>query len=260
MWIGNFTWQSLIGLGIQSALIQNILLFYFLGMCSYLACSNRLSTAHGLGKAVTVVITVSGTLNWFIHTFITGKGALKWLSVFGIDGASVNLSFLEFIIFISVIAAFVQVLEITIDRFSPSLYAALGMYLPLITVNCAILGASLFATVRDYPLVPNIVYLFFTGLGWWLAIALIAAIREKLTYSNVCPGLEGMGITFMTTGLMALAFMGFSGITLDKTDYEGAAIVEFLPADYGEDIRQVTLQTQRTPVEGEDRQAPQAFR
>ena len=216
MWMGNYTWINLLGLGIQSLLIQNILLFYFLGMCSYLACSNKLKTAHGLGKAVVVVITISGVLNWFVHQFITGKGALKWLSIFGIDGAKLNLGFLEFIIYISVIAAFVQVLEMVIDKFSPTLYRSLGMFLPLITVNCAILGASLFATVREYPFVPNIVYVFCTGLGWWLAIALIAAIREKLTYSNVCPGLEGMGITFITTGLMALAFMGFSGIALDK--------------------------------------------
>jgi Na+-transporting NADH:ubiquinone oxidoreductase subunit E len=230
MWMGSYTWQNLIGLAIQSALIQNILLFYFLGMCSYLACSNKLSTANGLGKAVTVVMTVSGILNWFIHQFITGKGALRWLDRFGIDGSNLNLSFLEFIIYISVIAAFVQILEIVIDKFSPTLYLALGMYLPLITVNCAILGSSLFATVRDYPFIPNIIYLFFTGIGWWIAIALIAAIREKLAYSNLCPGLHGMGITFITTGLMSLAFMGFSGISLDKVTPEAAPIVEFAPS------------------------------
>ena len=137
---------------------------------------------------------------------------MSWLSTLGVDAANVNLGFLEFLIYISVIAAFVQVLEIIIDKFSPSLYRALGMYLPLITVNCAILGASLFATVRGYPFFPNLVYVSSTGIGWWLAIALIASIREKLTYSNIVPGLKGMGITFVMTGLMALAFMGFTGI------------------------------------------------
>lgn len=216
MWMGDYSALNLLGLFLQSAFIQNILLFYFLGMCSYLACSNKISTANGLGIAVTFVVTIAGILNWFVHRFITGEGALKWLSFFGIDGSHINLNFLELIIFISVIAAFVQVLEIIIDKFSPALYAALGVYLPLITVNCAILGACLFATTREYPLIPNIVYVFGSGLGWWLAIILIASIREKLKYSNVVPGLRGMGITFVTTGLMSMAFMALTGIQLDK--------------------------------------------
>lgn len=216
MWMGQYTALNLLGLAIQSIFIQNILLFNFLGMCSYLACSSRLKTANGLGLAVFVVITFSGVLNWFVRMFITGKDALSWLKVFGINTTGIHLGFLEFLIYISVIAAFVQVLEIIIDKFSPTLYRALGMFLPLITVNCAILGASLFATVRGYPFVPNLIYVAATGIGWWLAIALIAAIREKLTYSNIVPGLRGMGITFVTTGLMALAFMGFTGIALDK--------------------------------------------
>ncbi len=211
MIMGPYTVLNLLGLAIQSIFIQNILLFYFLGMCSYLACSNKISTANGLGKAVFIVITLSGTLNWFVNHYITGAGALAWLGL-----ENVNLNFLEFLIYISVIAAFVQVLEIVIDKFSPTLYRALGMYLPLITVNCAILGASLFATVREYPLIPNIVYVASAGLGWWLAILLIASIREKLTYSNIPKGLGGMGMTFIMTGLMALAFMGFTGIALDK--------------------------------------------
>lgn len=216
MWMGPYQGMNLLGLAIQSIFIQNILLFNFLGMCSYLACSTRLKTANGLGLAVFVVITFSGVLNWFVRQFITGKTALSWLKVFGIDATGIHLGFLEFLIYISVIAAFVQVLEIIIDKFSPTLYRSLGMFLPLITVNCAILGASLFATVRDYPFVPNLVYVAATGIGWWLAIALIAAIREKLTYSKIVPGLQGMGITFVMTGLMALAFMGFTGIALDK--------------------------------------------
>lgn len=214
--MGPYTLINLLGLSIQSIFIQNILLFNFLGMCSYLACSNKLKTANGLGLAVFVVMTISGVLNWFVHTYITGDNALFWLRGLGIDSSEVNLGFLEFLIYISVIAAFVQVLEIVIDKFAPALYRALGMYLPLITVNCAILGASLFATVRTYPFVPNFVYVAAAGLGWWLAIALIASIREKLTYSNIPAGLHGMGMTFIMTGLISLAFMGFAGISLDK--------------------------------------------
>lgn len=216
MWMGTYTAMSLLGLFIQSTLIQNILLFYFLGMCSYLACSNRIQTANGLGLAVTFVLFISGTLNWFVHQFVTAPGALSWLSVIGVNAADIDLSFLELLIYISVIAAFVQVLEIVIDKFSPALYAALGVYLPLITVNCAILGASLFATVREYAFVPNLVYMVGTGLGWWLAILLIASIREKLTYSHIPKYLQGMAITFIMTGLMALAFMAFTGINLEK--------------------------------------------
>jgi len=220
MWLGNYSFINLTGLIIQAIFVQNILLFYFLGMCSYLACSNKMSTANGLGKAVTFVITVSGTLNWFVHHFITGPNALNWLRYLGIDATGVNLNFLELLIYISIIAAFVQVLEIVIDKFSPTLYLALGVYLPLITVNCAILGASLFATVREYPLVPNIIYVFGSGLGWWLAIALIAAIREKLKYSHIIPNLEGMGITFITTGLMSIGFLALTGINLDVIEEE----------------------------------------
>ena len=214
--MGPYSIINLFGLGIQSALIQNILLFNFLGMCSYLACSNKLTTANGLGLAVFFVMAISGVLNWIVHTFVTGDNALSWLSSLGINSQEINLGFLEFLIYISVIAAFVQVLEIVIDKFAPALYRALGMYLPLITVNCAILGASLFATVRAYPFIPNLVYVASAGLGWWLEIVLIAAIREKLSYSNVPNGLHGMGLTFIMTGLISMAFMGFAGISLDK--------------------------------------------
>lgn len=218
MLMGAYTILNLLGLTIQSIFIQNILLFNFLGMCSYLACSSKLKTANGLGLAVFVVMTLSGVLNWFVHNFITGENALFWLQRLGIDSSKIHLGFLEFLIYISVIAAFVQVLEIFIDKFAPALYRALGMYLPLITVNCAILGASLFATVRAYPFIPNLVYVAAAGLGWWLAIALIASIREKLTYSNIPKGLSGMGITFIMTGLISLAFMGFTGIALDHIE------------------------------------------
>lgn len=216
MWMGDYTTLNLFGLLIQTVFIQNILLSYFLGMCSYLACSNRVSTANGLGMAVAIVLGVSGVLNWCVHQFITGKGALVWLSFIGIDTAAIDLSFLELIIFISVIAAFTQVLEIVIERFSPPLYYSLGMFLPLIAVNCAILGGVLFMVTREYPLIPALFFSVGSGLGWWLAIVLIAAIREKLQYSNIPKGLNGMGITFIMTGLMAMAFMGLLGIDLAR--------------------------------------------
>ncbi len=214
--MGPYTPVNLLGILIQSVFIENFLLVNFLGMCTYLACSSKLKTANGLGIAVVFVLTMAGTLNWLVHKYITAPGALSWLSAFGIDGSKIDLNFLEFLLFISVIAAFVQVLEIVIEKFSPALYASLGMYLPLITVNCAILGACLFAVTRDYPFVPNLVYVFGSGMGWWIAIALIAAIREKLVYSNVVPGLRGMGITFVMTGLMSMAFMGMTGINLKQ--------------------------------------------
>lgn len=212
--MGDYTFINLIGLLIQSIFIENFLLANFLGMCTYLACSSRLSTANGLGKAVVFVLTCAGVLNWCVHHFITKPGALSWLSVIGLDASKIDLSFLEFLLFISVIAAFVQILEIIIERFAPALYSTLGLYLPLIAVNCAILGACLFAVTRDYPMIPNMVYVFGSGLGWWLAIALIAAIREKLESSHILPDLKGMGITFIMTGLMSLAFMGFTGVKL----------------------------------------------
>lgn len=213
-WMSNYESINLLGLLIQATLIENFLLANFLGMCTYLACSTKLKTANGLGIAVVFVLTVSGVLNWFVHNFITGAGALSWLNAIGLDASKVNLNFLEFLLFISVIAGFTQVLEIVIEKFSPTLYLSLGLYLPLIAVNCAILGACLFAVTRDYPFVPNLMYVFGSGLGWWLTIALMAAIREKLAVSNVVPALRGMGITFITTGLMSMAFQGFIGIKL----------------------------------------------
>lgn len=214
MWMGDYSFLNLLGLLIQTLFIQNILLAYFLGMCSYLACSNKVATANGLGMAVTIVLTISGLLNWLVHHFLTGKGALSWLNFLGFDAGVIDLSFLELMIFIAIIAAFVQILEIFIERFSAPLYYALGMFLPLITVNCAILGGVLFGVTRDYPLIPMLIFSFGSGLGWWLAIALIAAIKEKLTYSNIPKRLQGMGISFIVTGLMAMAFMGLLGINL----------------------------------------------
>lgn len=214
MWMGNYETINLFGLLVQSVFIENFLLANFLGMCTYLACSTKLKTANGLGVAVVFVLTCAGVLNWFVHAFITKPGALAWLSVFGINAANIDLNFLEFLLFIAVIAGFVQMVEIVIEKVSPPLYHTLGVYLPLIAVNCAILGACLFAVARDYPFTPNLVYVFGSGVGWWLAIALIAAIREKLMVSDVVPALKGMGIVFIMTGLMSMAFQGFTGIKL----------------------------------------------
>lgn len=214
MWMGGYNLLNLFGLFIQAVFIENFLLVNFLGMCTYLACSNKLKTANGLGLAVVFVLTVSGILNWFVHRFVTAPGALSWLSVIGLDATHINLNFLEFLLFISVIAGFTQILEIIIEKFSPALYMSLGLYLPLITVNCAILGACLFAVTRDYPFVPNLIYVLGSAVGWWVAIALLAAIREKLAIANVVPGLKGMGIAFIMSGLMSMAFMGFTGIKL----------------------------------------------
>lgn len=207
---------NLLGLFIQAVFIENFLLANFLGMCTYLACSSKLKTANGLGVAVVFILTISGVLNWFVHKFITGQGALNWLSSLGLNVEGIDLGFLEFLLFISVIAAFTQITEIVIEKVSKPLYRTLGIYLPLIAVNCAILGACLFAVIREYPFVPNLVYVFGSGIGWWLAIALIAAIREKLTYSNMPAGLQGMAITFFMTGIMSMAFMGFTGINLSR--------------------------------------------
>jgi Na+-transporting NADH:ubiquinone oxidoreductase subunit E len=214
MWMGDYSLLNLFGLLIQSIFIENFLLVNFLGMCTYLACSNKLKTANGLGIAVVFVLTISGILNWLVHYYVTAPGALTWLSFIGIDASAIDLGFLEFLLFISVIAGFTQILEIIIEKASPPLYLALGIYLPLIAVNCAIMGACLFAVRRNYPFIPNTFYVFGSGLGWWLAIALIAAIRERLAVSKVVPALKGMGITFIMSGLMSMAFMGFTGIKL----------------------------------------------
>lgn len=214
MWMGHYEPINLLGLLIQAIFIENFLLANFLGMCTYLACSTKLKTANGLGLAVVIVLTVTGVLNWAVHQFVTGQNALSWLDSLGLNASQIDLGFLEFLLFISVIAGFVQVLEIIIEKLSPALYNSLGLYLPLIAVNCAILGACLFAVTRNYPFIPNLIYVFGSGVGWWLAIALIAAIREKLAVARVVPALQGMGITFMMTGLMSMAFQGFTGIKL----------------------------------------------
>ena len=202
----------LVSLLVKAIFVENILLAYFLGMCSYLACSKKVETAVGLGLAVIVVETITVPANWAIREFLLRKGALTWL--LGSRAETVDLEFLAFISFIAVIAAMVQIVEMFLDRFSQRLYAALGIFLPLIAVNCAILGASLFMAERDYDFAESVVFGFGSGLGWALAILSLAAIRQKLRYSNVPDGLRGLGITMLLTGLISMGFMIFAGIQL----------------------------------------------
>lgn len=226
MWMDNYLPINLLGLLIQSVVIENFLLANFLGMCTYLACSTKLKTANGLGATVVFILTCSGVLNWLVHNFVTKQGALSWLSFVGINAGAINLNFLEFLLFISIIAGFTQIVEIILEKSSPTLYHTLGIYLPLIAVNCAILGACLFAVTRDYPFIPNLIYVFGCGVGWWLAIALIAAIREKLAVSDIVPNLKGIGIVFIMSGLMSMAFQGFTGIKLATPSGKGEQGVE----------------------------------
>ncbi|MEG0036671.1 MAG: NADH:ubiquinone reductase (Na(+)-transporting) subunit E [Victivallaceae bacterium] len=216
MWLGSYHWINLFGIFLQSTFIQNILLANFLGMCSYLACSDNVATANGLGLSVAVVLTFTGSLNWFVHNFITAPGALSWLSELSPIFSELNLDFLELILFIATIAAFVQILEMIIEKFSQTLYQSLGIFLPLIAVNCAILGGVLFGTIRNYPFIPMTIFCLGAGAGWWFAIVIFAVIKEKLAYSNPPCGLKGMGLSLITTGLIAMAFMGLTGIDLTR--------------------------------------------
>ena len=201
--------ENLISIGVDSVFIGNILLAYFLGMCSFLAVSKNIDTALGLGMAVTFVLAITAPANWLLYHFVLAPGALAWAGLPQLD-----LSFFKFIMFIGVIAAMVQAVEMIIDRFSPGLYSALGVFLPLIAVNCAILGTSLFMVERNYDFMESIVFGTGSGVGWMLAIVTMAAIRKKLRYASIPDGLDGMGISMIVTGLMAMAFMLFSGITL----------------------------------------------
>lgn len=194
---------------VKSIFIENMALAFFLGMCTYLAVSKKVDTAVGLGIAVVVVQMITVPVNNLLFQYVLKEGALSWAGLENVD-----LTFLGLITYIGVIAAMVQILEMALDKFVPSLYNALGIFLPLITVNCAILGGSLFMVERDYNFPESIAYGFGSGVGWAIAIIALAGIREKLKYSNVPPGLRGLGITFITVGLMAIAFMLFSGIQL----------------------------------------------
>jgi len=203
--------EHYLSLFIKAVFVENILLAYFLGMCSFLAVSKKVETALGLGLAVTFVLTITVPANWAIHEYLLKEGALTWLSA---DFASVDLSFLNFITFIATIAAMVQLVEMVIDKYSQKLYAALGIFLPLIAVNCAILGSSLFMVEREYTLGESTVFGFASGIGFFLAIVAMASIRTRIRYSNVPDGLKGLGLTMLITGLMSMAFMLFSGIQL----------------------------------------------
>ncbi|WP_420580327.1 NADH:ubiquinone reductase (Na(+)-transporting) subunit E [Reichenbachiella sp.] len=196
---------------IKSAFIDNMVFAYFLGMCSFLAVSKKVSTGLGLGAAVIFVLTITVPINWLLQEYVLKEGALVWLNS---SFETIDLSFLQFIMFIAIIAAMVQLVEMIIEKVSPALYGSLGIFLPLIAVNCAILGASLFMVQRDYTIVEATAYGAGSGFGWFLAIIALAAIREKLKYSNVPNGLKGLGITMILTGLMGIAFKSFIGIVL----------------------------------------------
>ena len=194
----------------KSIFIDNMVFATFLGMCSYLAVSKKVSTANGLGAAVLFVLTITVPLNWLLDTYVLQDGAMKWLHP---SLEEYNLDFLSFILFIATIATMVQLVEIIVEKFSPALYNSLGIFLPLIAVNCAILGGSLFMQSREIPSIElAFTYGIGSGIGWWLAILALASIREKIRYSNVPPPLRGLGITFIITGLMAIGFMSFGGM------------------------------------------------
>lgn len=196
---------------VKSVFVENMALAFFLGMCSFLAVSKKVKTAVGLGVAVAFVLTLTVPLNHLLLRYVLRAGGLSWLHP---SLAEVDLTFLNFISFIGTIAALVQIVEMAVEKFVPALYGALGVFLPLIAVNCAILGGSLFMEQRDYDLAESAVYGLGAGLGWMLAIVALASVREKLRYSNPPEGLRGLGLTFMVTGLLAIGFMAFAGIQL----------------------------------------------
>jgi Na+-transporting NADH:ubiquinone oxidoreductase subunit E len=201
--------EHYIALLIRAVFIENMALSFFLGMCTFLAVSKKVETAVGLGVAVVVVLGITVPLNNLIYQHLLKDGALAWAGL-----PEVNLGFLGFLVYIGVIAAVVQILEMFLDKFVPKLYNALGVFLPLIAVNCAIMGAALFMVERDYQFGESVIYGLGAGIGWMLAIAALAGIREKLKYSDVPEGLRGLGITFITVGLMSLGFMSFGGMSL----------------------------------------------
>ncbi len=203
--------MEVFNIALRGVFIDNMVFAYFLGMCSFLAVSKKVKTAIGLGAAVVFVLTITVPFNWMLQEFVLKEGALTWL---GASFETIDLTFLQFIIFIAVIAAMVQLVEMVIEKVSPALYGSLGIFLPLIAVNCAILGSSLFMVQRDYTVMEATAYGFGSGTGFLFAIVALAAIREKLKYSNVPKGLRGLGLTMLITGLMGLAFKSFIGIAL----------------------------------------------
>ncbi len=203
-----------IAIFVKAAFLENMALVFFLGMCTFLACSKNMETALGLGTAVIFVQGLTVPANNLIYNYLLREGALTWLPFVGGKMLAVDLSFLGFISYIGVIAAIVQIVEMFLDRYAPALYNALGIFLPLITVNCIVLAGSLFMVERDYNLPESVAYGLGSGFGWSLALVCLAGVREKMKYSNIPAGLRGLGITFITAGLMAMAFLAFSGIQL----------------------------------------------
>jgi Na+-transporting NADH:ubiquinone oxidoreductase subunit E len=203
--------ESLINIGVRSIFIDNMIFAYFLGMCSFLAISKKVTTAFGLGVAVVFVLCITVPINWLIQNYVLNAGALAWL---GADFAGIDLNFLQFIVFISVIAAITQLTEMAVEKFSPALYGTLGIFLPLIAVNCSILGGALFMVGRPYNLAEATVFGVGSGIGWMLAIVALAGVREKMKYSNVPGPLRGLGITFILVGLMSLGFLSFLGFSV----------------------------------------------
>jgi len=203
--------MEVFNIALRGIFIDNMIFAYYLGMCSFLAVSKKVETAFGLGLALVFVLTLTVPVNWLLQEYVLKEGALTW-----IDGSfeSIDLTFLQFIMFIAVIASMVQLVEMIIEKLSPALYGSLGIFLPLIAVNCAILGSSLFMVQKDYNIIEATSYGFGSGFGFFLAIIALAAIRERLKYSKVPPGLKGLGITMLITGLMGLAFKAFIGIAL----------------------------------------------
>lgn len=211
--------ENLLNIFIKSIFVENMIFAYFLGMCSYLAVSKKIDTAVGLGFAVIFVLGITIPLNWVVYNYVLKEGSLAWLNNIGIskqmaDFSKVDLEVLKYIVFIAVIASFVQLTEMVIEKISPSLYNALGIFLPLIAVNCSILGGALFLPGREYTFPESLAFGFGSGIGWLMAVVALAAIREKIQYSNVPKPLRGLGITFITVGLMAFGFLSFMGFKL----------------------------------------------
>jgi Na+-transporting NADH:ubiquinone oxidoreductase subunit E len=204
--------EGLISIGVRSIFIDNMIFAYFLGMCSYLAVSKNVKTAFGLGMAVIFVLGCTIPLNWLLLNYVLNPGSLSWTGIPAL--ANIDLTFLSFIVFISVIAAFTQLTEMAVEKFSPALYGALGIFLPLIAVNCSIMGGALFMQGRPYNFAEATVFGFGSGIGWMLAIVALAALREKMKYSNVPKPLRGLGITFILVGLMSLGFLSFMGFAV----------------------------------------------
>lgn len=245
--------ENLLNIFIRSVFIDNMIFAYFFGMCSYLAVSKTVKTSFGLGIAVVFVLLITVPVNYLLDNYVLKAGALTWL--LGDGAASINLSFLSFIMFIAVIAAMVQLVEMVVEKFAPALYNQLGIFLPLIAVNCAIMGASLFLPERGYAnVVEATVFGLGSGIGWMLAIVGIAAIREKLKYSDIPAPLRGIGITFIITGLMAISFMSFLGIDLEKLKGQPAPTEELviLPAQSGNDEAAQPATDETTPAENSD--------